>query len=239
VVTAKEFASPLSLELALALQVGKAECHLPSLPSMGLGWEAFSIINLAWEVLGCKDSHRGHHDKFDIGDSHAGPLSLFLCILHHDNELGDAIRLHVVLHHNSVQSDHVEGMKPSAVGVKEGHDVDGHDLCVESVGVFHVVVPNFINDGVENGHALLGRLVTGVLIKLGFVGSLRTNANDCRGIVSNSLVVELETSRAYKFGTMVGFVLDSLSEDGRKGVNHIQLVVGDDHEQWEKGFPDG
>ncbi len=38
---------------------------------------------------------------------------------------------------------------------------------------------------------------------------------------------------------MVGFVLDSLSEDGQEGVNLIQLVVGDDHEKGEKGLPDG
>ena len=47
------------------------------------------------------------------------------------------------------------------------------------------------------------------------------------------------TSHAYKFGTMVGFVLDSLGEDGCEGVNFVQLVIADDHEQWEKGFPDG
>jgi hypothetical protein len=45
--------------------------------------------------------------------------------------------------------------------------------------------------------------------------------------------------RAYKFGAMVGFVLDSLGEDGREGVNPIQLIVWDDHEQWEKSFSDG
>jgi hypothetical protein len=43
----------------------------------------------------------------------------------------------------------------------------------------------------------------------------------------------------YKFGTMVGFVLDSLGEDGHEGVNLIQLVVGDDHVQWEKDLLDG
>jgi hypothetical protein len=65
------------------------------------------------------------------------------------------------------------------------------------------------------------------------------NVNDCRGVVSDRLVVEWETSQAYKFGTMVGFVLDSLGEDDREGVTPIQLVIGDDNEQWEKGFPDG
>ncbi len=38
---------------------------------------------------------------------------------------------------------------------------------------------------------------------------------------------------------MVGFMLDSLGEDGCEGVNPIQLVIGDDHEQWENGFLDG
>jgi hypothetical protein len=71
------------------------------------------------------------------------------------------------------------------------------------------------------------------------LGSLHTNANNCCGVISDCLVVEWETSRAYKFDTMVGFVLDSLGEDGCKGVNSVQLVVGDDHEQWEKGFLDG
>jgi hypothetical protein len=70
------------------------------------------------------------------------------------------------------------------------------------------------------GHALFGCLVTGVVIELGFVGSIRTNANDCRGIVSNCFVIEWETSRVYKFGTIVGFVLDSLGEDGCEGVTN-------------------
>jgi hypothetical protein len=109
---------------------------------------------------------------------------------------------------------------------------------VEGVGIFEVVVPNFIDNIAEKlGHALLGCLVPGVVIEVGFVGGLRTNVNDCHGIVSNCLVVEWETSQAY--GTMVGFVLDSLGEDDLEGLNPVQLVVGDDHEQWEKGFPDG
>jgi hypothetical protein len=37
-------------------------------------------------------------------------------------------------------------MKPSTVGIEEGHDVDGRDLCVEGVGVFEVVVPNLIDN---------------------------------------------------------------------------------------------
>jgi hypothetical protein len=167
-------------------------------------------------------------------------MGLVQGILHHDNEMGDAIRLHVVLHHVGTQRDHVKGIKPSASGIEEGHGVDGRDLCVEGVSIFEVVVPNFINNPSEKlVYALFGCLVTGVVIELGFVGSLRMNANDCRGIISNHLVIERETSRAYKFGTMVGFVLDSLGEECREGVIPIQLVVGVDHEQWEKGFLDG
>jgi hypothetical protein len=222
------------------LQVSKAECHLSSLLSTGLGWEAFPIINLAREVLGCKDRYQGHHDKFDIRDRHAGPRCLFLCILHHDNEMGDAICLQVVLHHNSVQHDHVKGMKPSTVGIKEHRDVDGHDLCVEGVGIFQVIVPNFIDNIAEKfGPALLGRLVTGIVIKLGFVGSLRMNTNNHCCIISNSLFLEWKTSWAYEFGTIVSFLLDIFSEDSRDKVNPIQLVVGDAHEQWEKGLLDG
>ncbi len=128
---------------------------------MGLGWEDFPIINLTWEVLGCKDSRQGHHDNFDVGNMHASLRCLLLCILRHDNELGDAISLHVVLHHISVQGDHVEGMKPSAVGVKEGHNVDGRDFSVEGFDIFQVIGPNFINNIAEKfGHASLGRLVT-------------------------------------------------------------------------------
>ncbi len=139
--------------------------------------------------------------------------------------------MHVVLHHMRVKQDHVEGMKPSAVGVEEGHDVNDSDLCVEGVSAFEVVVPNFIDDVAEKlGHASFGCLKTGVVIELGFVGSLRTIANICRGIVSDRLVIEWETSRAYKHGPMAGFVLDSLCEDGCEGVNSIQLVVRDDHE---------
>ncbi len=88
-------------------------------------------------------------------------------------------------------------------------------------------------------HAPLSHLITGIVVKSGFMGSLCTNANDRHVIVSNQLVVEREPGQAYKFGTVVGFVLDSLSEDGHEGVNLVQLVVGNDHEKGEEGLPDG
>jgi hypothetical protein len=98
-----------------------------------------------------------------------------------------------------MQQDHVEGIKPSAVGIKEGHDVDGRNLCVEGVSLFEVVVPNDIDDLAEKlGHASLSRHVTGVVIEAGFVGGLRTNANNCRGVINKCLVIEWETSRAKK-----------------------------------------
>jgi hypothetical protein len=156
------------------------------MPSTGLGWETFPIINLAWEMLGHKNSRQSHHYKFNVSNRHAGRHRLLLCILHHDDELRDAICLHVILHHICVQGDHVKGIKSSAVGIEEGHDVDGHDLHVKGVGVFQVVVPNFIENITEKfGHALLGRLVTGLVVKAGFMGSLCTNASNGCGIIGN------------------------------------------------------
>ncbi len=224
----------------LALEVGKAESHLPGWTCARRSHEAFPIVDLTWEVLDCQDSRQCHHDKFDVGNRHSSLFSLCLGILHHEDELEDVIRLHVVLHHVRAKQDHVEGMKPSAVGIKERHDVVDRDLHVEGVGVFEVVEPNLINNIAEKlGHALLGRPVAGIVIKSGFVGSLQMNANDCHGVVRDRLVVEWKTSWAHKFSAMAGFVLDSLGEDGCEGVNPVQLVVGDDHEQWEKGFLDG
>ncbi len=68
---------PRSLELALALEVGKAESHLPGLPRARCGREAFPIVDLMWDVLSCQDSRRCHHDKFNVGNRHASPFSLF------------------------------------------------------------------------------------------------------------------------------------------------------------------
>ena len=75
--TSKRFTSPSRLELALVFEVGETECNLPHLPGMVGSRETFSIIYLAWEMLGRKDSRRGHHHEFDIGDGHARPFCLF------------------------------------------------------------------------------------------------------------------------------------------------------------------
>jgi hypothetical protein len=167
-------------------------------------------------------------------------IAFFLRILHHHNELVVAIRLHIIFGHICAQGHLVDGMKPPTVGIEEGHDVEGCDLCVKGYGVFQVIVPNFVDNVTEKfDNAPLSRLVTGIVIKSGFMGSIRMNANDQRGVIGNQLVVEWETSRAYKFGTMVGFILDGLSEDSHEGVNPVQLVVGDDHEKGQKGLPNG
>ncbi len=86
---------PRRLKLALAFEVGQTEGDLPGSPRAVNGRDALPIIYLLWEVLGSEDGCQGHHNKFDIGDGHASPFCLLLSILHHDNELGDAIHLDV------------------------------------------------------------------------------------------------------------------------------------------------
>jgi len=63
------------------------------------------------------------------------------------------------------------------------------------------------------------------------VGSLCTNTDDCRGVIGNVFIMEGEGG-SYKFVVaMFSFVLSSICEDGREGMDSIQLVVGDDHEE--------
>jgi hypothetical protein len=82
-------------------------------------------------------------------------------------------------------------MQPPAVGIKVGHDFKGCDLCVESISVLQVIVPNLVNDVAEEfGNATFGYFVAGVVVKVGFVGSLGTNMDDGRGIVGNVPVIE-------------------------------------------------
>jgi hypothetical protein len=121
---------PRRLKFSLAFEVSQTEGNLPGSPRVFNGREALPIIHLSWEVLGCEDGFQGHHHKFDIGNGHASLLCLLLSILHHDNELVDAIRLNVVLSHVQAEGDHVDGMQPPAVGVKVGHDFKGRDLGV-------------------------------------------------------------------------------------------------------------
>jgi hypothetical protein len=209
---------PRCLKLALAFEVGKTEGNLPGSPRAVDGWEALPINYLLQEVLGSKDICRGHHHKFDISSRHASLLCLFLHILHHDNELGDAIRLHIILHHVHAEGDHVHGMQPPTVGIKDGHDVKGRDLHIEQLGILQVVVPNLVDNILEEfGHATFGRLVAGIVIKAGFMGCLGVNMDDNHGIVGNVLVIEGGAGRPDKLGiAMVGFVLGGLHEDGHE-----------------------
>jgi hypothetical protein len=183
-------------------------------------------------MLGREDRRQGHHHKFDIGNWHA--------ILHHDNDLGDTIHLHIILHHINAERDHVNGMQSPAIGVKEGHDFAGRDLRVECLGVLKIVIPDLVDDVTkEICDALFGRLVTGVVVEAGFMGGLCSNADNCRGIVGNVFVVEGVADGPDELGiVMVGFVLGGIHKDGREGMRSLQLVKQDDHEQWEKGLPD-
>ncbi len=45
--------------------------------------------------------------------------------------------------HVGVEGDHVDGVESPAVSVKEGDYPEGRHLCIEGVGVFEVVVPDF------------------------------------------------------------------------------------------------
>jgi hypothetical protein len=112
-------------------------------------------------------------------------------------------------------------MQPPAVGIEVGHDLMGRDLCVESLGILQVTVPNLVNDVAEElGKATFGCFVAGVVVEAGFVGGLGANMDDGRGIICNVPVVEGEARRPDKLGAaMVGFVLGGLREDGREGMN--------------------
>ncbi len=103
---------PRHLNLALTFEVGQTEGNLQGSLHVVNGREALPIIHLLREVLGCKDGSRGHHHQFDVSNGYASPLHILLGILHHDNELGDAICLIVVLGHVQLEGDHVNGMQP-------------------------------------------------------------------------------------------------------------------------------
>ena len=186
-------------------------------------------------MLRREDRRRGHHYEFNVGDGHARPLCLFLGILHHDDVLGDAIRLHIVLVHVGAEGDHVDGVEPSTVGVEEGNDVECRHLCVEGVGVLEVVVPDLIDDVVEKfGRSAFCRFEACVVIEAGFVGRLRSYTNDCGGVVRDAAVVEWEAGGGFERVTaMVGGVPHTIHDDGREGVDSPQKIVGDLHEDRE------
>jgi hypothetical protein len=186
-------------------------------------------------MLGCENHRQGHHHKLHVGNWHACTFCFFLCVLHHDDELGDAIYRHLILGHISVEDNHIESMRTPTDGVEEGEDVKRCDLCTEGIGIFEIIAPHLVDDVMEElGNATLSRLVTDVVIEAGFMGSLNTNADDCCGIVG-----ERKLGWAHELGIAVlGLVLGNLGEDGHEGVYPIELIVGDYHEEKDDGFPD-
>jgi hypothetical protein len=179
-------------------------------------------------MLSHKNCRQGHHDKLDVGDGHACPLCLFLCVLQHYNVLGDAVRLQVILVHVGAEGDHVNGVEPPAVCIKEGHDLEGRHLSVEGAGILEVVVPDFV-DGVAKkfGGPVLGRLVTGKDVKAGYVGRFRADANNRGGIVSNAAVIEKQVDGTDKGGAMVGGIPCRIREEACEGMDPPKLIVGD------------
>jgi hypothetical protein len=107
-------------------------------------------------------------------------------------------------------------MQPPAVGVEVGHDLKGHDFCVESCGILLVIVPNLINDIAEElGDTTFGCLIAGLVVEVGFVGGLGTNSDNGCGIISNVLVIEGEAGRPDELGAAgVSFVLGGLRSYG-------------------------
>jgi hypothetical protein len=238
--TTEWFVPPRSQDLALALEMGEAEGRLPRHPCACIGRKALPIIHFARKMLSCKDRSGGHHDKFDVGDGHARPLHLFLCILQHDDVLGNAIRLHVVLVHVGAEGDHVDGVEPPTVGIKERDDFKSHHLHIEGVGILEVVVPDLVDNFAEElGGTTFGRLKTGIAVERGFVGHLRTNANNRGGVIRNVAVIEREADGASEcVAAMVCSVPHTIRDDGSEGVDAPQLIIGDLHEDWEERLPD-
>ena len=192
-------------------------------------------------MLGGQDSSRCHHDQLDVGNGHAGTFGFFLSILQHDDVLGDAVGLRVVLVHVRAQRKHVHGMKAATVEVQEGHDLKGGDLSVERFGVLEVVVPYLVHHVAEEfGAATFGRFVVGVVLEFGLVGRFRTDTNHSRSIVRDVQIVESEPRGADEVVSPVGgSILGVVREEGGQGVDPADSVIRDDNQEREQGLPDG
>jgi hypothetical protein len=97
----------------------------------------------------------------------------------------------------------------------------GRDLRIKSLGILQVVAPNLIDNVVEEfGNATFGCLIAGVVLKVGFVGGLGAYTDNSCGVISDVPVIRGERGRHDKLGgTMVGFLLGSLCEDGHERLN--------------------
>ncbi len=85
---------------------------------------------------------------------------------------------------------------------------------------------------------MLRRLVACIVVKAGFVGRFRLNANNRCGVVCNATIVERQLDRAFEcIAAMVGGVRHCIHQDGCEGVDPPELVVGDLHQDWEECLP--
>lgn len=182
-------------------------------------------------MLSREYGRRGHHHQLDVGDGHSCPLGLLLRILHHVDELGDAVGLRVILVHVGPETNHVHRMEPPAVGFEESHDLPRRDFRVEGLGVLEVVIPNLLDGFAEEfGNAPFGSLVAGEIISARFMGRFRSDADDGRGIVGDARVVKGEPDWAAEVvATMVGGISRGIGEDCREGMDPPKLIVGDVH----------
>jgi len=71
------------------------------------------------------------------------------------------------------------------------------------------------------------------------MGRFCTNSDDCRGVVGDVFIIEGEVGGTYKFlVAMVSLVLGGLREDGHEGMNTLQLIIINDHEDRDKLLSD-
>jgi hypothetical protein len=169
----------------------EAERSFPGRPGTRSGREAFPIIHLAGKVLGGEDSCQGHHDQLDASNGHVRTFGFFLCILQHDDVLGDAVSLCVVLVHARMQRQDIHGVEATAVQIEERHNFEGGNLRVERFGILEVVVPHLVDHIAEElSTAAFGCFVVVVVFEFGLVGCFRADADHSWGIIGDEFVVE-------------------------------------------------
>jgi hypothetical protein len=82
-------------------------------------------------------------------------------------------------------------------------------------------------------------LIAGLVVKAGFVGRFRSNANNRGGVVCDVTVIEWQSDGAFEcIAAMVGGVRHCIPQDGHEGVVPPELVVGDLHQDREECLPD-
>ncbi len=67
---------------------------------------------------------------------------------------------------------------------------------------------------------MLRRLVAGIVVKAGFVGRFRLNANNRGGVVRDVTIIKWQLDGAFeRIAAMVGVVRHCIPQDGREGVD--------------------